>query len=150
MLGVTDLHGGSPPSWSAEAQQQGTTALPAGEQLDLVAEAAGRRDGVQELASAYEEEVPQVRQQVEVPQGTAVFILSLPNGKPHLVPADAPNAFVVDLGGRSLAELQADPLYAALPSFAAGSVWELPATSYRPDHDGTVGALDALAQLFGA
>ena len=247
VLGVTDLDGGFPPSWSAEAQQQGTTALPAGEQLnveavaaaqpdliigggqgitavqaeqnydalsaiaptvlvpatttawqeqlDLVAEAAGRGDGVQELTSTYEEKVAQVRQEVEVPPGNAVFILSLPNGKPYLVPADAalpqltaevgftpddvvtkagnpplygsgdsfevspellagtadaPNAFVVDLGGRSLAELKTDPLYAALPSFAAGNVWELPATSYRPDYDGAVGALDTLAQLFAA
>ncbi|WP_205707947.1 ABC transporter substrate-binding protein [Kineococcus vitellinus] len=247
VLGVTDLDGGFPPSWAAEAKEQGTAALPAGEQLnveavaaaqpdliigggqgitavqaadsydalsaiaptvlvpttttawqeqlDLVAEAAGRADGVQELTRTYEEEVAQVRRDVDLPQGAAVFLLSLPNGKPYLVPADAalprltaevgltpddvvteagnpplygsgdsfevspellasvadaPNAFVVDLGGRGLQELKADPLYAALPSFAAGNVWELPATSYRPDYDGALGALDALERLFAA
>ncbi|WP_407659766.1 ABC transporter substrate-binding protein [Kineococcus indalonis] len=247
VLGVTDLEGGFPPSWAARAREQGTTALPAGEQLNVeavaaaqpdliigggqgitavqaqedydalsaiaptvlvparttawqdqleaVAEAAGRSGDVERLTGAYEEEVAAVAAAITPPEGATVFLLSLPNGKPYLVPADAalpaltaevgltpddvvtkagdpqlygsgdsfevgpellagvadaPNAFVIDLGGRGLEELKADPLYAALPSFAAGRVWELPATSYRPDHDGALGALRALEELFGA
>ncbi|MEZ0492089.1 ABC transporter substrate-binding protein [Kineococcus sp. TBRC 1896] len=247
VLGVTDLEGGFPPSWSQAAQEQGTTALPAGEELNVeavaaaspdliigggqgitavqaqesydqlttiaptvlvpttttawqdqlaaVAEAAGRTDGVEALTDAYDDKVSQVRSAITVPQGNAVFILSLPNGKPYLIPAtaalpqltaelgftpddvvtkagnpqlygsgdsfevsaellsqvaDAPNAFVVNLGGRSLAELQQDPIYAALPAFASGQVHELPAVSYRPDYDGAMTALDALAERFSS
>ena len=247
VLGVTDLEGGFPPSWAAQAREQGTTALPAGEQLNVeavaaaqpdliigggqgitavqaqedydalsaiaptvlvptsttawqdqleaVAEAAGRSEGVERLTSTYERQVEEVAAAITPPEGATVFLLSLPNGKPYLVPADAalpaltaevgftpddvvtkagnpqlygsgdsfevspellagvadaPNAFVISLGGRSLEELRADPVYAALPSFAAGRVWELPATSYRPDYDGAVGALRTLGQLFGA
>ncbi|WP_432483535.1 ABC transporter substrate-binding protein [Kineococcus esterisolvens] len=247
VLGVTDLQGGFPPAWADEATEQGTTALPAGEelnieavaaaqpdliigggqgitavqaqeayeeltalaptvlvpttttswqeQLELVAEATGRTDSVAELVDAYDEEVERVRSAITVPDGTAVFLLSLPVGKPYLVPADAalpalteevgftpddvvtkagnptlygsgdsfevspellaqvadaPTAFVVALGGPSVEELAQDPVYAALPSFRAGQVHELPATSYRPDYDGAMGALDAIAEEFGA
>jgi iron complex transport system substrate-binding protein len=44
VLGVTDLDGGFPPAWADEAQAQGTTALPAGEQLNIEAVAAARPD----------------------------------------------------------------------------------------------------------
>ncbi|WP_337061768.1 Fe2+-enterobactin ABC transporter substrate-binding protein [Kineococcus sp. G2] len=247
VLGVTDLQGGFPPAWADEATEQGTTALPAGEQLnieavaaanpdliigggqgitavqaqeayeqlsdiaptvlvptsttswqeqlELVAEATGRTDGVDELVAAYDERVEEVRSSITVPDGNAVFLLSLPVGKPFLIPADAalpalaeevgftpddvltkagnptlygsgdsfevspellgqvadaPVAFVVDLGGASVEELAQDPVYAALPAFRNGQVHELPATSYRPDYDGAMDALDAIAEEFGA
>lgn len=63
--------------------------------------------------------------------------------------ADSPNAIVVNVGGRSLDQLRDDPAYAALPAFRAGRVWELPATSYRPDLDGALGTLDELGRIFG-
>lgn len=247
VLGVTDLDGGFPPSWSQAAQEQSTTALPAGEELNLesvaaaapdliigggqgitavqaqeayeqltaiaptvlvpttttawqdqlaiVAEAAGKTDEVGALTDAYDDKVSEVKSAITAPQGAAVFILSLPNGKPYLIPAsaalpqltaevgftpddvvtkagnpqlygsgdsfevstellaqvaDAPNAFVVNLGGRSLAELQQDPVYAVLPAFASGQVHELLAVSYRPDYDGAMTALDALAEEFSS
>ena len=247
VLGVTDLEGGFPPAWSAAATEQGTTALPAGEQLNiesvaaakpdliigggqgitavqadenydaltaiaptvlvpttvtnwqdqlnLVAEAAGRSGAVAELTDAYDAKVTQVKEAITVPTGNAVFILSLPNGKPYLMQAtaalpqltgehgftaddvltkagnpqlygsgdsfevstellakvaDAPVAFVVNLGGRTAAELAQDPLYASLPSFAAGQVHELPAVSYRPDYDGAMTALETVQEQFGA
>ncbi|MCI2237128.1 ABC transporter substrate-binding protein [Paenibacillus sp. TRM 82003] len=247
VLGVTDLQGGFPPAWADEATAQGTTALPAGEelnveavaaarpdliigggqgitavqaqeayeqlsdiaptvlvpagttnwqeQLELVAEATGRTDGVDEIVSAYDAQVEQVRSSITVPDGNAVFLLSLPVGKPFVIPADAalpalaeevgftpddvltkagdptlygsgdsfevspellgqvadaPVAFVVALGGPSAQELAQDPVYAALPAFRDGQVHELPATSYRPDHDGAVDALEAIAEQFGA
>lgn len=62
--------------------------------------------------------------------------------------ADAPVAFVVSLGGRPAAELAKDPLYAQLPAFRQGKVFELPATSYRPDYDGAMGTLDTLESQF--
>lgn len=64
--------------------------------------------------------------------------------------ADAPNAIVVNAGGRSLEELKKDPAYAQLPSFRSGNVWELPAPSYRPDLDGALSTLDAYGQMFPA
>ncbi|MEQ3550304.1 ABC transporter substrate-binding protein [Pseudonocardia nematodicida] len=64
--------------------------------------------------------------------------------------ADAPNAIVVNAGGRGLDELRRDPAYAQLPSFRAGTVWELPATSYRPDFDGAMDTLDRIEAIFGA
>lgn len=63
--------------------------------------------------------------------------------------ADAPNAIVVNAGGRSLEELKKDPAYAQLPAFRAGNVWEVPATSYRPDLDGVFATLDSFQQMFG-
>ena len=44
VLGVTDLRGGFPPAWSDEATAQGSTALPAGEELDVEAVAAAAPD----------------------------------------------------------------------------------------------------------
>ena len=165
------------------------------DQLTLVAEAAGRSDGVKALTDAYDAKVDEVAAGIAVPEDEAVFILSLPNGKPYLVPADAalpelaaevgfvaddvvtkagnpplygsgdsfevspellatvadaPTAFVVNLGGRSLSELRQDPVYAALPAFASGQVHELPAVSYRPDYDGAMSALNAIARQFPA
>jgi iron complex transport system substrate-binding protein len=44
VLGVTDLDGGFPPAWANDAREQGTIALPGGDQLNLEAVAAARPD----------------------------------------------------------------------------------------------------------
>lgn len=62
---------------------------------------------------------------------------------------DAPVMFVVPVAGRSLEDLQQDPLYTSLPAFESGQVYELPATSYRPDYDGVMGTLDLVQDMFG-
>jgi iron complex transport system substrate-binding protein len=62
--------------------------------------------------------------------------------------ADAPQVFVINLSGRTVEQLKADPLYAALPAFQAGNVHELPATSYRPDLDGATNTLTVIDQEF--
>jgi iron complex transport system substrate-binding protein len=61
---------------------------------------------------------------------------------------DAPVMFVVPVAGRSLEQLQQDPLYTSLPAFAENQVYELPATSYRPDYDGVMGTLDLIEETF--
>lgn len=61
---------------------------------------------------------------------------------------DAPTMFVVPVAGRTLDQLRADPMYASLPAFANGEVFELPATSYRPDYDGVMDTLDRVQQMF--
>ncbi|MFE1595834.1 ABC transporter substrate-binding protein [Nocardia sp. NPDC058705] len=62
---------------------------------------------------------------------------------------DAPVLFVVPLsGGRSVDELRNDPLYASLPSFKANKVFELPATSSRPDYRTVMTTLDLLVERF--
>jgi iron complex transport system substrate-binding protein len=246
VLGVTNLDGSFPPAWADAATAQGTTALPAGEQLNieavaaarpdliigggqgitavqageaydqlaaiaptvlvpttvvgwqeqlgLVAEAAGRADRVPALVQAYTDKVAQVRSAITVPAEPAVFVLSLANNTPYLVPpdaalpamleelgftvddvltkagnpalfgsgdsfevspellsqvADAPLAFVIPLSGRPAAELGQDPLYAQLPAFSRGDVYELPAPSYRPDYDGAMATLDLIQREFG-
>ncbi|QNG18772.1 ABC transporter substrate-binding protein [Rhodococcus triatomae] len=63
--------------------------------------------------------------------------------------ADAPVVFVIRLTGRTLDELAADPLYASLPAFADGNVYELPPTSYRSDYQGVMTTLDEVQRLFG-
>ncbi|KQU57011.1 iron siderophore-binding protein [Rhodococcus sp. Leaf278] len=62
--------------------------------------------------------------------------------------ASAPVMFVVPVAGRSLSELQRDSAYSSLPAFASGRVYELPATSYRPDYDGVMGTLDIVQRMF--
>ncbi|WP_336620124.1 ABC transporter substrate-binding protein [Rhodococcus sp. G-MC3] len=62
--------------------------------------------------------------------------------------ATAPVMFVVPVAGRTLAELQQDPLYTGLPAFAGNKVYELPATSYRPDYDGVIATLDDIQEMF--
>ncbi|GAB78485.1 iron complex transport system substrate-binding protein [Austwickia chelonae] len=62
--------------------------------------------------------------------------------------ADAPNTFVIPVGGPKLAELQADPVYSQLPSFTGKKVNEFPATSYRPDYDSALQTLDLLEKTF--
>jgi len=62
--------------------------------------------------------------------------------------ADAPVAFVIPVSGRPMAELATDPLYSQLPSFKAGTTFELPASSYRPDYDGAMATLDLIGQTF--
>jgi iron complex transport system substrate-binding protein len=141
VLGVTDLDGGFPPAWADEAKAQGTTALPAGEQLNIeavaaaqpdliigggqgitavqageaydrlagiaptvlvptttvawqdqlrmVADAAGRSDRVPALVQAYTDKVQQVRSAITVPSAPAVFVLSLANNVPYLIPPTA-------------------------------------------------------------
>lgn len=63
--------------------------------------------------------------------------------------ANAPTLFVVGLGGPTLDQLGADPVYAALPAFQSGQVHELPATSYRPDLDGATDTLRVIGEEFG-
>ncbi|MFD6157654.1 ABC transporter substrate-binding protein [Nocardia sp. NPDC060256] len=62
---------------------------------------------------------------------------------------DAPVLFVVRLdGGRTIAQLKDDPMLAKLPAFQAGQVYELPATSQRPDYRNAMATLDLLAERF--
>jgi iron complex transport system substrate-binding protein len=62
---------------------------------------------------------------------------------------NAPVLFTIPLsGGRSLEELRADPMYASLPSFTANTVFELPATSSRPDYRTVMTTLDLLVERF--
>lgn len=63
--------------------------------------------------------------------------------------ATAPVMFVVPVAGRTLDELKQDPAYVGLPAFADNKVYELPATSYRPDYDGVMATLDEIQQTFG-
>jgi iron complex transport system substrate-binding protein len=69
---------------------------------------------------------------------------------PELLPrvADAPTAIVLPIGQRPLAQLQADPVYARLPAFSSGQVYELPSTAFRPDYAGAMSTLDAFAAQF--
>lgn len=63
--------------------------------------------------------------------------------------ADAPNVVVIPLdGGRDVAALRNDPLYAQLPSFKTGGVFELPAASARPDYRTAMSTLDLLVARF--
>lgn len=62
--------------------------------------------------------------------------------------ADTPNALVVVIGGRTAAQLAQDPVYAGLPAFRAGSVFELPALSFRPDYAGIMQTLDLVQNRF--
>ncbi|MBF6285635.1 ABC transporter substrate-binding protein [Nocardia cyriacigeorgica] len=62
---------------------------------------------------------------------------------------DAPVVFVVSLsGGRDAAQLGQDPLYAQLPAFKSGNVFELPASSARPDYRSVMDTLDLIAERF--
>jgi len=62
--------------------------------------------------------------------------------------ASAPNLFVINLGGPTLDQLEADPRYSSLPAFRSGNLHELPATSYRPDLDGATNTLTVIDQEF--
>ncbi|GAB2639882.1 ABC transporter substrate-binding protein [Nocardia goodfellowii] len=65
------------------------------------------------------------------------------------VVVDAPALFVVRLeGGRDLAQLKDDAMLATLPAFRSGQVYDLPATSQRPDYRNAMATLDLLAQRF--
>ncbi|MEV0342587.1 ABC transporter substrate-binding protein [Nocardia sp. NPDC050713] len=62
---------------------------------------------------------------------------------------DAPALFVVQLeGGRTIAQLKDDPVIGQLPAFRAGQVYELPATSQRPDYRNVMATLDLLGERF--
>ncbi|WP_405166322.1 ABC transporter substrate-binding protein [Nocardia sp. NBC_01499] len=62
---------------------------------------------------------------------------------------DAPVLFVIMVdGGRNIAQLKEDPMLAQLPAFRAGQVYDLPATSLRPDYRGAMATLDLLAERF--
>ncbi|WP_328391984.1 ABC transporter substrate-binding protein [Nocardia sp. NBC_00416] len=62
---------------------------------------------------------------------------------------DAPVTFVVPLSGaKSAADLAKDPMYAQLPAFKDKKVYELPATSYRPDYRGVMNTLDLISEQF--
>lgn len=69
---------------------------------------------------------------------------------PELLPvvADAPTAIVLPIGRQPLSQLQADPVYARLPAFSSGQVYELPSTAFRPDYAGAMSTLDAFAAQF--
>lgn len=63
---------------------------------------------------------------------------------------DAPVVFVIALdGGRTAEELAADPVYARLPAFQNGNVYDLPATSFRPDFRLAMDTLDIVEAQFG-
>ncbi|MEV6276094.1 ABC transporter substrate-binding protein [Nocardia sp. NPDC051832] len=62
--------------------------------------------------------------------------------------ASAPQAFFIPVGGRTQDQLKQDPVYANLPSFKDNKLYELPATSYRPDYDGVMATLDLIAKRF--
>ncbi|MFF3228085.1 ABC transporter substrate-binding protein [Nocardia suismassiliense] len=62
---------------------------------------------------------------------------------------DAPAVIVIQLdGGRNLEQLAQDPMLAKLPAFRSGQVYELPATSQRPDYRHVMSTLDLLAARF--
>ncbi|MFC4377619.1 ABC transporter substrate-binding protein [Nocardia halotolerans] len=62
---------------------------------------------------------------------------------------DAPVLFAIPLsGGRPVEQLRGDPLYASLPAFRANTVFELPATSSRPDYRTVMTTLDLLVERF--
>lgn len=63
--------------------------------------------------------------------------------------ADADTAFVIDLGGKNIDELKKDPVYSQLPAFEEDQVYELPASSYRPDYDGAMETLNMIEKIFG-
>ncbi|PXX69333.1 iron complex transport system substrate-binding protein [Nocardia tenerifensis] len=164
------------------------------DQLRMVAEAAGRADRVPDLLKAYQDKAAQVKASAKVPPGKVVYLLSVANKKPYLLPpsaalpaqlaelgfvaddvlakagnpplfgsgdsfevslelldrvADAPVAFVIPVGGPNAAELGQNPLYARLPAFRDGKVFELPTTSYRPDYHAALNTLDVVAQKLG-
>ncbi|WP_238815497.1 Fe2+-enterobactin ABC transporter substrate-binding protein [Nocardia brasiliensis] len=164
------------------------------EQLRMVADASGRADRVPALLSAYQDKAARVKASSKVPTGKVVYLLSVANKEPFVVPqtaalpsqlgelgfvaddvltkagnpalygsgdsfqvslelldkvADAPVAVVIPVGGPSAAELGQNPLYARLPAFRDGKVYELPATSYRPDYHGALTTLDSIAKAFG-
>ncbi|WP_024800613.1 ABC transporter substrate-binding protein [Nocardia sp. BMG51109] len=247
VLGVTNRTGSFPPAWSADAEKQGTQALPIGEsinlelvasqrpdliigggqgftaqqsidaydqlsaiaptvlvpaktvdwqaQLRLIADVVGRPDRVDGLIGAYRDKVAKVKSSIKAPPGAAAFYQSRRDQKPTLIlpdaalptllaevgitaddrvlakagnPAhdeaadwiqfspelltgivDAPLVFVLPLdGGRGLAQLAQDPAYAQLPAFKSGNVFELPATSYRPDYRGVMDTLDLIMERF--
>ncbi|MEU1985612.1 ABC transporter substrate-binding protein [Nocardia sp. NPDC019395] len=62
---------------------------------------------------------------------------------------DQPVVMVVPLSGaKSAADLAKDPMFAQLPAFKAKKVYELPATSYRPDYRGVMSTLDVISEQF--
>ncbi|MEV6770307.1 ABC transporter substrate-binding protein [Nocardia sp. NPDC051030] len=70
---------------------------------------------------------------------------------PELLTAvvDAPVLFVLTLdGGRTATQLATDPMYAKLPAFQQNKVFELPASSQRPDYRGVMSTLDLMAERF--
>lgn len=63
---------------------------------------------------------------------------------------DAEVVVVIRLdGGASADDLAADPLYAGLPAFQGGKVYELPAWVFRPDFRLALDTLDLVAEQFG-
>ncbi|MFB8279016.1 ABC transporter substrate-binding protein [Nocardia colli] len=247
MLGVTLKPGEFPATWAAEAKQQGTVAVPSGDNMNLefiaaqqpdliigggpgypgqqsidnydkltaiaptalvpsnatdwqdqlkaVADIVNRSAKVDSLISAYNDKVAKVKAGIKLPPGEAAVLQSRKDGKPTLIapntslaglltsvgikmdnkveakagnparPAagdwvsfspellstvvDAPVLFVITLdGGRNIAQLKEDPLLAKLPAFQNGQLYELPATSQRPDYRSAMATLDLLAERF--
>lgn len=246
VIGVTDLSSDFPEAWADEAEEQGTEALPGGEQLsveavaaaepdliigggqgitavqaeeayedlaeiaptvlvpssvtdwqgelNMIAETLGQEDQAEEMISEYDDRVQEVSEAITVPEGEFEVLLSLSTNEPSLIPADAAlpqqleelgftasdvhakagepelygsgdsfnvstevlptvadadTAFVINLGGMTVEELEEDSVYSQLPAFEADQVHELPAASYRPDYDGAMGTLDQIEEIFG-
>ncbi|MDO5618425.1 Fe2+-enterobactin ABC transporter substrate-binding protein [Kocuria sp.] len=141
VIGVTDLSSDFPEAWADEAEEQGTEALPGGEQLsveavaaaepdliigggqgitavqaeeayddlkeiaptvlvpssvtdwqgelNMIAETLGKEDQANEMISAYDERVEEVKEAITVPEGEFEVLLSLSTDEPSLIPADA-------------------------------------------------------------
>lgn len=247
VLGVTDRSGKFPPTWTADATEQGTQVVPIGQavnvefvasmqpdliigggqgfpakqsvdaydqlsaiaptvlvpgdvtgwqdQLKLLAEVVNKGDEVDELITAYNDRLAQVKEEIKAPEHKIGYFQSASDGQPKMILANAalptllaelgfraddqvvakagnpeinPSAdwfnfspelltkvldqkavIVVPLSGaKSAADLAKDPMYAQLPAFKNKKVYELPATSYRPDYRGVMNTLDLISEQF--
>jgi len=61
-----------------------------------------------------------------------------------------PTVFVIGFNGAAVdvATLARNPVFAALPSFTAGTAYDLPSEAYRGDYDETMHLLDVLEEMF--
>lgn len=247
VLGVTDRSGKFPPTWEADATEQGTEVVPIGQtvnvefvaskqpdliigggqgfpakqstdaydqlsaiaptvlvpgdvtgwqdQLKLLADVVNKGDKVAELIGAYDDKFKQVSETVKAPAQQIGYFQSAADGKPKMIlpnaalptllaelgfkaddqvvakagnpeinasadwfnfspelltkVVDQPVVIVVPLSGaKSAADLAADPMFAQLPAFKDKKVYELPATSYRPDYRGVMNTLDLIQEQF--
>jgi iron complex transport system substrate-binding protein len=62
--------------------------------------------------------------------------------------ADAPTLIAISVGGPTADELAKRRIYARLPAFRTDGVFELPASSYRPDYYDTMNTLARVRALF--
>lgn len=247
VLGVALQAGEFPAAWAADAKQQGTAALPSGDNINLefiaaqqpdliigggqgypgqqsidaydklsaiaptvlvpsnltnwqdqlkaVADVVNQSAKVDGLIDAYNTKVAEVKASIKVPQGAVSVFQSRKDNKPSVIApgtplaalltavgftiddkveakagnptraaaadwvsfspellttvVDAPVLFVVQLdGGRAIAQLKDDAMLAQLPAFKSGNVFDLPATSQRPDYRNAMSTLNLLAERF--